>query len=53
MTNRQFLSRQILTGVAVAFACVPLAYAHIRIAPAESTPGAREKLPYACRMKRR
>ncbi len=43
MINNQFLSRRILIGATVAFACVSLAYAHIRIAPVESTPGAREK----------
>ena len=43
MIHSQFLSRRILTGPTVAFACVSLAYAHIRIAPTESTPGAREK----------
>ena len=35
--------RRILLGATVAFACASLAYAHIRIAPTESTSGAREK----------
>jgi len=44
MINSQFLSRRILiAGATVACACVSLAYVHIRVAPVESTPGAREK----------
>jgi uncharacterized protein YcnI len=43
MIHSRLLSRRILIGTAVAFACTSLAYAHIRIAPTESTPGAREK----------
>src|SRR5580700_10650188 len=44
MINSQFLSRRILiAGATIACAYVSLAYAHIRIAPVESAPGAREK----------
>ena len=34
---------RILIGTVLAMACMPLAYAHIRIAPTESTAGARAK----------
>ena len=43
MINSQFFSRRILIAATLACASVSLAYAHIRIAPVESTPGAREK----------
>lgn len=42
MINIQFLSRRILIVATVACVCVSLAYAHIPIAPVESTPAARE-----------
>jgi len=35
--------RRSLIGCAFAFACASVAFAHIRIAPTESAPGAREK----------
>ncbi len=35
--------RRKLTGAALALACASLMFAHIRIAPTESAPGAREK----------
>jgi uncharacterized protein YcnI len=35
--------RRMLTAAAFALACASLTYAHIRIAPTESAPGAREK----------
>ena len=37
------LARRALLGTAFAFACSSLTFAHIRIAPTESAPGAREK----------
>ena len=43
MIHSRLLSRRILPGAIVAFVCASLAYAHIRIAPTESTSGAREK----------
>lgn len=56
MINSQFLSRRVLVAgatVACACACVSLAYAHIRIAPLESTPGAREKYTMRVPMRRK
>jgi len=43
MINNRFVSRRVPIAATAALACVSLAYAHIRIAPVESTPGAREK----------
>ena len=43
MIQSRLLSRRILIGAAIALACSSLAYAHIRIAPTESPPSAREK----------
>ena len=35
--------RSVLVGAAIALTCASLTLAHIRIAPTESAPGAREK----------
>ena len=43
MRRYKSLLRRALFGTAFAFACSCLTFAHIRIAPTESAPGAREK----------